>query len=196
MPICVGDNLELAVNYYSLRGLVNVESIQWLPLTGCDTPVEENVLTYQREKKMLTIEDKSTKLIADLSRICELEDSQPEWRSLKYEPLPEGHTQFLKLLEPFFIVKDMEYSNVDILVLKVHLLAAQKGNFAPNQRGIGVVPYKAMGIGVKIVDYDDECTNEVKRTGLLIERHCDLELRVGDLLILYVSKATPVPPKK
>lgn len=31
--------------------------------------------------------------------------------------------------------------------------------------------------------------HEVKRVGLLIDRYVDLELRVGDHLILYVSKS-------
>jgi hypothetical protein len=32
--------------------------------------------------------------------------------------------------------------------------------------------------------------NEVKRLGLLIDRYVDLELRVGDLLVLYISRAS------
>jgi hypothetical protein len=31
--------------------------------------------------------------------------------------------------------------------------------------------------------------HEVKRVGLLIDRYVDLELRVGDHLILYISKS-------
>ena len=31
--------------------------------------------------------------------------------------------------------------------------------------------------------------HEVKRVGLLIDRYVDLELRVGDQLILYISKS-------
>ena len=31
--------------------------------------------------------------------------------------------------------------------------------------------------------------HEVKRVGLLIDRYIDLELRVGDQLILYISKS-------
>ncbi len=30
-----------------------------------------------------------------------------------------------------------------------------------------------------------ECTNEVKKVGFVIERHADLELRLGDLLVFY-----------
>lgn len=32
--------------------------------------------------------------------------------------------------------------------------------------------------------------NEVKRLGLLVDRYVDLELRVGDTLIVYISRAS------
>ena len=37
---------------------------------------------------------------------------------------------------------------------------------------------------------DDENTliNEVKRLGLLIDRYVDLELRVGDTFVIYISR--------
>lgn len=34
----------------------------------------------------------------------------------------------------------------------------------------------------------DTIIHEVKRVGLLIDRYVDLELRVGDHLVLYISK--------
>ncbi len=46
-----------------------------------------------------------------------------------------------------------------------------------------------LGIGVKVVREEEECTREVKKVGLMIERHTDLELRVGDTLIFYLSKS-------
>lgn len=45
------------------------------------------------------------------------------------------------------------------------------------------------------IQYSDEelqattIVHEVKRVGLLIDRYVDLELRVGDHLILYISKS-------
>ena len=176
----MNDNLEIAVNFYSLRGIIDVTSIRWLDPVLYDTPAD-NTLNYQRDKQMLNEEDKSTKLVADLSRVCELEDSQQEWRFPTYDTLPKGSLDFLKKFRSCFMVKEVEFAHVDILVLKVQLLATRKGE----------IPYnKMLGIGVKVMDYDAECTNEVKKVGLLIERHCDLELRVGDLVVLYLSKSS------
>jgi hypothetical protein len=36
---------------------------------------------------------------------------------------------------------------------------------------------------------DEHClVNEVKRKGLLIDRYVDLELRIGDTLVIYISR--------
>tara|TARA_B110000285_G_C15008509_1_gene555181 strand:+ start:939 stop:1121 length:183 start_codon:yes stop_codon:yes gene_type:complete len=41
------------------------------------------------------------------------------------------------------------------------------------------------------MEQQDQTTiiHEVKRVGLLIDRYIDLELRVGDHLVLYISKS-------
>ncbi len=125
VPVRVGDHMEIAVTYYSLRGLVDVQSIQWLPPVLLDTP-EETVLTYRREKKLELESDKSTKLVADLGRVNELEDSEVEWRPV--EDVPYALKVFrLAGLRGCFQVQDAMYSNVDIYVLKLTLLAVNPG---------------------------------------------------------------------
>lgn len=37
---------------------------------------------------------------------------------------------------------------------------------------------------------DNGLVNEVKRLGLLVDRYVDLELRIGDMLIVYISRAS------
>ena len=111
--------------------------------------------------------------------MCELEDSE-KWRDSIAErkrlTIPRFGT-----MKKYFTVKSVEYSNVDISALKITLVAARKG----------IVPYGAFGITVKIKGANEECTNEVKRDGLIIERHSDIELRIGDYFVFYHSRSTP-----
>jgi len=172
IPICINDNLEIAINLYSLRGLIDVNSIHWQKPIFSSIPLE-NTLTYQREKKMIEEQKElSEKIVCDLNRICELEDSQQEWRYPMYESIPENALNFLKVIEKQFLIKEILFANVDILVVKAQLIASKPGYIQYS---------KALGIGIKIVDWDEECTNEVKKAGLMIERHCDLEVRIGDV---------------
>lgn len=38
--------------------------------------------------------------------------------------------------------------------------------------------------------YEIGLVNEVKKLGLLIDRYVDLELRIGDILVVYISRAS------
>jgi hypothetical protein len=124
LPICCGDNIEIALNYYSLRGLVDISSVQWLPILVSATP-ESNMQTYRAEEARNSETDTANKLVADLGRICELEDSE-RWRDFEAE-LQSASVFNFHWLETNFIISDVEYSHVDIYALKVTLIADKPG---------------------------------------------------------------------
>ena len=43
------------------------------------------------------------------------------------------------------------------------------------------------GIKVRVKAKQDELVNECKRIGYIRDRECEMQLRVGDTLILYIS---------
>ena len=43
------------------------------------------------------------------------------------------------------------------------------------------------GIRVRVKAADEELVNECKRIGYIRDRECEMQLRVGDTLILYIS---------
>lgn len=53
---------------------------------------------------------------------------------------------------------------------------------------IGVIEKNVLGIRILIKNSQEECINEAKRVGLMIDRISDLQLRKGDTLLLYISK--------
>jgi hypothetical protein len=53
---------------------------------------------------------------------------------------------------------------------------------------LGYICSEEIGVNIRVVSGKKDCTNEIKKKGLLIDRHCDLELRIGDLLVVYFSK--------
>eukprot|EP00826_Nyctotherus_ovalis_P010114 TRINITY_DN12690_c0_g2_i4.p1 TRINITY_DN12690_c0_g2~~TRINITY_DN12690_c0_g2_i4.p1 ORF type:complete len:556 (+),score=135.41 TRINITY_DN12690_c0_g2_i4:147-1670(+) len=176
VTVCEGDSVEFAVPFYSLRGLIDVRSIQWLPPRLIKTP-KENIMNYHRDKKLVKQSDKTTKLIADLGKISEFEDSQVVWRCI------EDRTAGVKALQledakRCFEFTSLEYSHVDIYVAKITLRAHTQGRIKAETFGIPVVVRREC----------EDCTREVKRVGLTIERQIDLELRIGDILIVYISK--------
>ena len=74
------------------------------------------------------------------------------------------------------------------MICKVHLQAAKEGKLNNEFLGIQLVvkdTNKSHG------RFEEEIVliNEVKRLGLSIDRYVDLECRIGDNLIIYVSRA-------
>jgi len=176
VTVCQGDNIELVFPLYSLRGLIDVNSVVWISPLFQNIP-KENALNYKREHRMVRVKDRSEKLIADLGRISDLEDSQIIWRVINDVP---GTLKQLKLnlVKKYFHIVKAEYSDIDIYAAKFILKAKCSGK----------IPFELFGITIIIKEEWEECTWEVKRVGLLFERHTDLELRVGDVLVVYVSK--------
>ena len=43
------------------------------------------------------------------------------------------------------------------------------------------------GIRIRVRSADEELVNEVKRIGYIRDRECEMQLRIGDTLILYIS---------
>jgi len=174
--ICTGDNIEFAIPFYSLRGLIDAGSIQWLPPRLAQTP-KENIMNYKRDRKLVNVSDKTTKLIADLGRVSEFEDSQVLWRCVE-----DCYTELKKLklvdIKQYFDIISLEYSHVDIYVAKITLKAHTQGKMKEEVLGIPVIIRKE----------SESCTREVKRVGLSIERQIDLQLRIRDTLIIYILK--------
>lgn len=52
---------------------------------------------------------------------------------------------------------------------------------------LGTLNDKRMGMRIIVREAQKELTNEVKKLGIMIDRHSPLELRVGDVLIFYIS---------
>ncbi len=81
--ICAKDTIEIAINCYSLQGLVQIDSIQWLDCS-LTIPSKYNVITYDKDVGMRASNDMAQKIYCDMSRICELEDAIVEWYDSRY----------------------------------------------------------------------------------------------------------------
>ena len=132
IPVCVGDHFEFCINLYSLRGLVDIESIEWEEPALYMMP-SDNTLTYNRDYFIGNISDRTLKIFCDLGRVCELEDSEVEWYENKYFDKNFGEPSYCadiveyKHLQKCFEIKNIMFSGVDIFVAKVYLIAKREG---------------------------------------------------------------------
>ena len=119
------------------------------------------------------------KLQCDLGRICEIEDAVNEWYLAKYffKKFSPVQVEFLKSC--FSIIK-IESAGVDGLISKIYAEANKVGTIDKENVGINII-VKAKGVSV---------TNEIRRVGLMQDRDADVEVRIGDQVVIYITRTT------
>ena len=150
----------------------------WYP-PFLSNPSKESVLTYTNDFKAPEVRDRVLKIYCDTNRVCELEDSVVEWYDSKFFPR-QNELLDVSFFSPIFKVVKYTCGGIDGLISKIHLVAQQEGILASEK------------IGLKLSvnpSFSSNLVHEVKRVGLLIDRFVDLNLRVGDHLVLYLSKS-------
>jgi len=117
------------------------------------------------------------KIYADINRVCELEDSVVEWYDERYYDHKNELVDF-SFLHEMFSIKSIEYSGVDNPVVRIQVKAKAEG----------FLPDYFFGLGILVKTVKENVTNEVKRKGFMSERNLDVQLRIGDTFIIYVSR--------
>lgn len=77
------------------------------------------------------------------------------------------------------------YKQFEKVKLKVFILIGRLFN---DFIGIPLVVKNTKNSSNKGFEEEVNLVNEVKRLGLLIDRYVDLELRIGDILVIYISR--------
>ena len=179
--VCTGDVVEIAINYYTPRGLINIKSISWEDIEMEMTPPNDFLTAASMNTSRGATPDYTKgammKTKVDLNRICELETMGSEWYDSKYYSMSEVFCD-MKEISQNFIVESVEFASLDVKACKMKLTAYK----------VGSVNKELMGIPVCIRPYGADCINEAKRLGLMIDREGDVQLRTGDTLLLYLSK--------
>jgi hypothetical protein len=85
----------------------------------------------------------------------------------------------LTFLTGCFAIQEVLYAGVDGAICKARVQARRPGS----------VQRMHMGLQFNVRGSGDELVNEVKRLGYLRDRECPLEVRVGDTLVIYLSKS-------
>jgi len=167
-----------------------VTDIKWEPICITLTP-KEAITEYNKDVGKALFQDTSIKNYCDMNRICEVEDAIVEW----YEEEFYQKLQFkvdLAFLLPLFKIQSVQYGGVDGSILRVTASARCSGTLDKEHLGLALV----VKSGLKQTDFLEEDTedpvslcNEVKRLGFLVDRKSPLQVRIGDSVLIYISKS-------
>ena len=129
IPVCAGDFFEISINYFTLRGLIDLSSLEWMEPTIEPTPV---AVLYKGLKERASLTPEQMRAIGEnMGRICELEQMEGEWYdSTYYGGGGKSAGGVITGINNFFEILNTEYSPVDPNIKKVTLRPIKRGNFA------------------------------------------------------------------
>lgn len=183
--VCVGHTAEIALTWFNLQGLLDLDSIEWQPPLIQDTRAVLQSLTVVNPHTPKQKPDSETDTLAhklyhfNISRHCEAEYSNTEWFEAEYFAR-QRDVYIYDHFMPFLRLIHCEFAGVDVTTSKNTYLAVSPGLIPDSKQKVGME--------IEVKERDSPITTEVKRLGLLYDRGRPLELRLGDTFILYISK--------
>lgn len=165
-----GDTMKVTINLFSENGLVNLNTFHWSRLVTKPTLNTNWLMSLISTTK----KDNSFSL-----RYCEVEELRNDWRDISQM---ENAASFVKSIQmkfdEDFEVKNILFDDVGYYLFKISLTAKRKGIIEAS---------KDIGMNIEIFDHDSSIQNFVKKNDLIIDENNELNLRVGDLLVFYLS---------
>lgn len=115
MAICEEDNIKIAINFFNMNGLVDIESIRWqlpiiYPIPHIPKHINSNFLDG-----------------IDKNRICETEEFHTEWFQHRYFHKPID-VEF-DVFKPQLQYSETRCAGVDIITAKSYYKAVSPGKY-------------------------------------------------------------------
>lgn len=188
--VCSGDSLEFAINWFNLQGLVDLSSIEWQPAQISDTAqILSNLQLAPKYPEISSrpqadsSEDEQTikkrMYLYNVARHCEVELAITEWYDPRYFLRPKETYIYDKFM-PFLRLTSVDFAGVDNTV--------SRNTYIASTVGVVIDAERLIGMRVEIKANREEVVNEVKRVGLVFDRHTSVQLRLGDTFVLYISR--------
>lgn len=121
VPVRAGDGFEIAINYYTLRGLIDVDTVECIKPTVEPTPAHSELFKVAKSyDSFIVSQNDATKL-----RVCELEQLKGgEWCESSGSWLAERE---MKAVLECFSMENNECSRIDSSMQKITLKAVREG---------------------------------------------------------------------
>jgi hypothetical protein len=182
IPFKYNDSFILSITLLSNCGMIDFDSFTWKKIKYS----KNNTIDFIHHQYVQDRKGHIKQLCEyDLSRFCEMELIKTKW--ISFMKFPSGLNEFAHItqevrnfcnkLTGFFQVDKIEYDDVGFFILKVYTKANRIGTIMEND----------IGIGIKIVNYNMKCVNELKKNGLISDIGRGMQIRIGDIVVFYIT---------
>jgi hypothetical protein len=160
----------IRIPIFNRYGIVDHSFTKFKPIKFEKTPAS----TIDLEKSAI-----NTNLPFDKLRSCELESLVHMWKNIKNLTNTEEVDEFRQGLEKQFRIVYFNYDISNSYMFKVKVVATQPGVIKKS---------KFLQFSIHVKEIGDSVTNEINPLGMLNTINEKYELRVGDILYLYLKE--------
>lgn len=178
LPFRQTDLIELNINLLTDKGML--KRLKWSQLKIVKCP-QLDYLNLSQEVDYTKICKNREVFDYNLSYFSEIEILKSKWIRIKgnlvdYD-LILNKINFL--FNPLFEVNEVWFDDIGYLVFKIYLTAMRKGVLHSSSE---------LGIAIEVKDEKELISNEVKKNFLLFDYKNEIQVRVKDHLVFYLSK--------
>ena len=123
MPVNNDDFIIIALNMYSSKGLVDINSIRWLNFKI----YKSKAINYNKSINSSQEIEFNSKRNSTIDNICEVEPMVSNWRLIKENTNITLHKYNALILSNFFIIEELYEDNIELNTLKIILKAKKEG---------------------------------------------------------------------
>lgn len=87
-----------------------------------------------------------------------------------------------RMFDKYFHIEQIFFDDVGYILLKIILVGKSPGRCEGDQDD-------NLGIVINVLNKDQQITNEVKKNGLIIDEKNELNIRIDDKIVFYISKS-------
>ena len=174
MQYTIGDYVEFTLNIFTEKGLMDIRKLVWNKITVFKTP-NEDFLYYSNENIL-----KREIVDFDVSRYCEMELCKGKWNDIIL--LDDSDIYISELIKKFknnFHILKILFDNVGYYIFKFYLEGIIPGTIGPDEE---------IGMKIKVLDLNEDKSNETKKNNLVFDRKNEIQIHIGDIFIFYISK--------
>jgi hypothetical protein len=174
MQYTIGDYIEFTLNIFTEKGIMDIRKLVWNKITVFKTP-DEDFLYYSNENIL-----KREIVDFDVSRYCEMELCKGKWNDIIL--LDESDIYIGELKNKFeknFNIMKILFDNVGYYIFKFYLEGIIPGTIGPDEE---------IGMKIKVLDLNEDKSNETKKNNLVFDRKNEIQMHIGDIFIFYISK--------
>lgn len=185
IQVAPGDRFQLGFCFLNLNGFVEMDSLSWAKPMFISVPSNmHDFMSYNRDKQLQRFQNpraaRGLKILCDIDRICEIEDSVYEWHKFDFKnnfypthiqmpiEISPNLLDYFQVIEIFYNESDQHYNKRILRAIKP---SCEKRLGSTTNFNLVLQFDEAHRFSLTILPAEAPIINEIKRRGVVTDRN-------------------------